>query len=184
MYRCTSLFVERVVFRLATQRARFCSNEQKIDAFTSGQYCLLFDAKGRRSMIKLDANQSYNHRLGVIDHGTIIGMQPGCAVHSHLRNKFRVFRPSLEEYVVLMKRKAAPAYPKDVTAMLAMMDVGPGSRIIEAGSGSGAMTLFLSRAGACTAPPTHPLLIATNSHVTCIADLPAYHDMCDVVSCH
>lgn len=148
MYRCTSLFVERVVLRLVLQRARFYSNEQKTDVFSAGQFCLLFDAKGRRTMIKLEASKSFHHRLGVVDHSTIIGMQPGCAVRSHRRSKFRVFRPSLEEYAILMKRKAAPAYPKDVTAMLTMMDVGPGSRIIEAGSGSGAMTLFLSRAGA------------------------------------
>lgn len=107
-------------------------------------------------MIKLEAGKSYHNHLGVVNHDTIIGTQPGSTVESHRRSKFRVFRPSLDEYVVLMKRRAAPAYPKDVAAMLTMMDVRPGSRIIEAGSGSGAMTLFLSRAGVYVPPTSTP----------------------------
>lgn len=147
MYRCTSLVSAGVVLRLAFHRARLHSKEQQLDVFSTSQYCLLLDAKGRRNLIKLEVGKSFHNPLGVVDHNTIIGMEPGSTVESHRRNKFRVFRPSLDEYVVMMKRKAAPAYPKDVAAMLTMMDIGPGSHIIEAGSGSGAMTLFLSRAG-------------------------------------
>lgn len=47
-----------------------------------------------------------------------------------------------------MPRGPAPSYPKDVVALINMMDVGAGSRVLEAGSGSGGMTLYLSRAGA------------------------------------
>lgn len=154
MYRCTSVASQRAILRLAFQRARLCSNEgQQLDVFSANQYCLLLDTKGRRSMIKLESGKAFHTGLGVVDHNTIIGSQPGSTVESHNRSKFRVFRPSLDEYAVLMKRVTAPTYPKDVAAILTMMDIGPGSRIIEAGSGSGAMTLFLSRAGVYRANP-------------------------------
>lgn len=58
-----------------------------------------------------------------------------------------VRRPTLNEYVLLMKRTATPTYPKDIAAMMNMMDIEVGSKVIEAGSGSGALTLYLSRAG-------------------------------------
>ena len=61
-----------------------------------------------------------------------------------------VRRPSLEEYTLLMSRSATPSYCSVVYAALCMMDIGSGSKVVEAGTGSGAMTLHLSRIGAYT----------------------------------
>ncbi len=56
-------------------------------------------------------------------------------------------RPTLDEYVLLMDRIPAPTYPKDAQTMVAMMDIGEGSRVLEAGAGSGGLTLQLSKNG-------------------------------------
>ncbi|NXF82319.1 TR61B protein, partial [Sclerurus mexicanus] len=83
---------------------------------------------------------------GVLRHRDIIGQLPGQVLRTEAGARLLLRRPSLEEYVLLMPRGPTIAYPKDVSAMLTMMDIHPGDTVLETGSGSGAMSLFLSRA--------------------------------------
>jgi tRNA (adenine57-N1/adenine58-N1)-methyltransferase len=67
-------------------------------------------------------------------------------VTSSSGGEYLVFRPLLSEFVVSMPRGAAVVYPKDAAQIVAMADIFPGARVVEAGVGSGALTCSLLRA--------------------------------------
>nr|XP_054758554.1 tRNA (adenine(58)-N(1))-methyltransferase, mitochondrial-like [Lytechinus pictus] len=97
-------------------------------------------------LIKLDASQDFKCKFGNLRHADIVGHQSGSVFVTDIGIELLIRRPSLDEYVLYMKRHPTIAYPKDCCTMLMMIDAYPGDVVLEAGSGSGAMTLFLSRA--------------------------------------
>ncbi|XP_028422611.1 tRNA (adenine(58)-N(1))-methyltransferase, mitochondrial isoform X2 [Perca flavescens] len=108
--------------------------------------------KGRvefRKMFELQTGTRLQSSWGVVLHDDIAGQPAGCFLKTSRGVLLLVRRASLEDYVLYMKRGPAIAYPKDAGTMLMMMDVTEGDRVLESGSGSGAMSLFLSRAVGC-----------------------------------
>ncbi|KAM4625126.1 tRNA (adenine(58)-N(1))-methyltransferase, mitochondrial isoform 2-T2 [Polymixia lowei] len=105
--------------------------------------------KGRvefRKMFKLQEGVRLQSSWGTIGHDDIAGGPSGRILTTTHGIPILIRRPSLEDYVLYMKRGPAIAYPKDASTMLMMMDVTEGDCVLESGSGSGAMSLFLSRA--------------------------------------
>ncbi|XP_037550592.1 tRNA (adenine(58)-N(1))-methyltransferase, mitochondrial [Nematolebias whitei] len=99
-----------------------------------------------RMLFQLQSNARLQSSWGVILHNDVVGQPAGCFLKTHRGVPIFFRRASLEDYVLYMKRGPAISYPKDVATMLMMMDVTEGDRVLESGSGSGAMSLFLSRA--------------------------------------
>ena len=138
-----------VGFKVRIGCTRYC-NYRKLcspintETFQYGEFCIVKDKKQRKHLIKLKEGGKLNRSRGYIKHADLIGLLPGSEIND---GEAHLFRPTLEEYVLLMRRGPTPTYPKDAYAMMSMMDVSPGCHVVEAGSGSGAMTLFLSRAG-------------------------------------
>ncbi|XP_075719566.1 tRNA (adenine(58)-N(1))-methyltransferase, mitochondrial [Rhinoderma darwinii] len=99
-----------------------------------------------RKMFVLKKSGKLVSNWGAINNKDMLGKLPGEKIRTSTGHQFLLRRPSLDEYVMYMKRGPTISYPKDIASMLVMMDVNPGDVILEAGSGSGALSLFLSRA--------------------------------------
>ena len=112
----------------------------------AGEWVRLTDSKGRRNNFCLEAGKRFFSNKGHVDHDELIGREEGFTVTSSLGSEYLVFRPLLHEFVVSMPRGAAVVYPKDAAQIVAMADIFPGARVVEAGVGSGALTCYLLRA--------------------------------------
>jgi len=111
-----------------------------------GELVHLIDKKGKRYQIVLKASISFSFTHGVISHDDIIGLEEGSTVKSSLGEKLVVVRPTLAEYISKMRKGSQIIYPKDIAAILMLADIFPGAKVLEAGTGSGALTMALLRA--------------------------------------
>ena len=111
-----------------------------------GEWVRLSDSKGRKHNIQLVAGLEFSTKKGQLRHDDIIGRPEGVVLESSIGGQYQVFRPLLSEYVVSMPRGAAIIYPKDAAHIVTMADIFPGARVVEAGAGSGSLTVYLLRA--------------------------------------
>jgi tRNA (adenine57-N1/adenine58-N1)-methyltransferase len=114
--------------------------------FDAGDPALLIDSKGRRFLLALDPQRTFQYHEGAVPHTDLIGRDDGSWVESSTGAHLLLLRPRLADFVLKMKRGPQVVYPKDLGPILVYADIGPGMTVLEAGSGSGALTLGLSRA--------------------------------------
>jgi len=114
--------------------------------FATGELCLLGDARGRRYLVELADGAEFQYHAGTLSHDEIIGSRPGATLRSSNDSRLVALRPRLADYVLKMPRGAQLVYPKDLGPMVHWADVAPGHSVVEAGTGSGALTLALLRA--------------------------------------
>ena len=117
-------------------------------ALESGERVLLVDPKERRYLITLVGGAIFHTHAGVVAHDDIIGGDEGRMINGSTGRQFLVLRPTLSDIVLKMPRGAQVIYPKDLGAILIAADLGPGQRVLEAGVGSGALSMTVLRAGA------------------------------------
>jgi tRNA (adenine57-N1/adenine58-N1)-methyltransferase len=117
-----------------------------VAVFQPGDACLLFDRKGRRYLIELIPGAEFHHHHGALPHDEIIGTEEGSTLKSSLGRTLTLLRPRLADFALKMPRGAAVVYPKDTGAILVWADIKPGNLVVEAGTGSGALTMALARA--------------------------------------
>ena len=114
--------------------------------FRPGDKVQLTDAKRRHFTIELVPGANYHTHKGAIAHDDIIGADEGSVVRSSMGSHYLCFRHLLVDHVLSMPRGAAVIYPKDAGQILVEGDIFMGARVLEAGAGSGALTMSLLRA--------------------------------------
>ena len=116
--------------------------------FEPGEPVLLIDRKSRRYLFDLVSGREFHTHTGVIAHDEIIGTPEGTRLRSTRGSSFLALRPTLADAVLKMPRGAQVIYPKDIGPILMLADIFAGARVLEAGVGSGALSMALLRAGA------------------------------------
>lgn len=124
------------------------ANESGI--FAAGDRIQLTDNKGRQYSFNLTLGKEFHTHQGFIKHDELIGLPEGSVVSINsttgVAQKFMAFKPLLTDYVLTMPRSATIVYPKDAALIVGFADIFPGAKVLEAGVGSGALTLSLLRA--------------------------------------
>jgi tRNA (adenine57-N1/adenine58-N1)-methyltransferase len=111
-----------------------------------GETIILWEVgKSRSFLITLERGGEFHSHKGVIRHEEIAGRPEGTAVLSGTGQRFIAFRPRIGERMLKVRRRTQIVYPKDAGWLILALDVKPGSRIIEMGTGSGAFTLLLAQ---------------------------------------
>jgi len=114
--------------------------------FKVGDRVQLTDAKGKMHTITLQLNQEWHTHNGWLVHNEVVGLPEGSVVETTGGLKFLAFKPLLADYVLAMPRGATIVYPKDAAMILVLADIAPGVSVLEAGVGSGALSISLLRA--------------------------------------
>ena len=127
-------------------------NEKRVEEganrgrFVAGDRVQLTDQKGKIYSITITPGKEWHTHKGWIVHDDLIGLPEGSVVSTSAGLKFTAFIPLLTDYVLSMPRGATIVYPKDAALIVGFADIFPGARVLEAGVGSGALTLSLLRA--------------------------------------
>ncbi|MBS1898693.1 MAG: tRNA (adenine-N1)-methyltransferase [Actinobacteria bacterium] len=114
--------------------------------FREGDRVQLTGPKGRMHTITLREDGELHTHHGVLRHRDLIGLPDGSVVENSSGNEYLALRPLLRDFVMSMPRGAAIVYPKDAAQIVTQADVFPGATVVEAGVGSGALSLSLLRA--------------------------------------
>lgn len=122
------------------------SAEMRRGPFRVGDRVQLTDAKGRHHTFQLESGKAFHTHRGILEHEAVIGKPEGSIVTTASEVSYIALRPMLQDYVLSMPRGAAIVYPKDAGQIVAMGDIYPGARVVEAGVGSGSLTLSLLHA--------------------------------------
>jgi len=114
--------------------------------FTYGDRVQLTDNKGKLYSITLTSGAEWHTHKGMLKHDELVGLPEGSIVQTNGELKFQIFRPLLADYVLSMPRGATIIYPKDSAVIVGYADIFPGAKVLEAGAGSGGLSISLLRA--------------------------------------
>ena len=106
---------------------------------------LLIARDGKRFIVRLTSGGELHTHCGYVKHDDLIGQPLGREVNSHLGYPFLVLEPSTHDLIKEIRRATQIVYPKDIGYILLKLNVRPGSRVVEAGTGSGGLTLVLAQ---------------------------------------
>jgi tRNA (adenine57-N1/adenine58-N1)-methyltransferase len=122
-------------------------NSKHSGIFEAGDKVQLTGPKGRINTIVLSPGGTFGTHRGDLRHDDIIGLPDGSVVANQNGVEYLALKPLLNDFVLSMPRGAAIIYPKDAAQILVSGDIFPGAVVVEAGVGSGALSLYLRAVG-------------------------------------
>ncbi len=109
-----------------------------------GDRVLIVTEKKKRYLVQVRPSKKFHCSEGFIDTSILIGKQYGCSVVSNTGSKWHVFNPTIVDRLLFLRRTTQIVYPKDLGYVIVSSGVGPGSRVLEAGTGTGVLTAMLA----------------------------------------
>ncbi len=111
----------------------------------AGDVVLLVSQKDRKGYIRrLQPGAQLHTQRGHLSHDDLIGQPIGATVFTHLGFPFYLLRPTTDDLVRYLRRESQIIFPKDAGYIIMKLGIQPGSQVIEAGTGSGGLTLALA----------------------------------------
>lgn len=109
-----------------------------------GDNVLLYLDRKRTYLVKVEREKSFHTHKGFIKLEELIGKEYGTKIASSTGIAFVALKPTMRDHIFKMLRKTQITYPKDIALILMFSGVGPGSQVVEAGTGTGALTSALA----------------------------------------
>ncbi|MBC7220392.1 tRNA (adenine-N1)-methyltransferase [Candidatus Bipolaricaulota bacterium] len=111
-----------------------------------GEDVLLVEAgKERTFLVRLEPGKEFHTHRGTIAHDELVGLIEGSTVLTHTGRPFLALRPLVGDRMFKVKRRTQIVYPKDAGWIALALDLRPGARVLEMGTGSGAFTILLAQ---------------------------------------
>jgi tRNA (adenine57-N1/adenine58-N1)-methyltransferase len=110
----------------------------------AGDIAQLVGLRHKHFIITLQEGGKLETHRGILKHDDLIGKPWGTQVFSHIGSPFFLLQPSLADLLSDLPRNTQILYPKEIGFILITMGIGPGKKVIEAGTGSGSMTIALA----------------------------------------
>ena len=115
--------------------------EEKIQ---EGDDVILYLDKRRSYLVKVERGKELHTHKGLINLNALIGKEFGTRIYSSTGIEFIAFRPTIRDYIFKISRKTQIIYPKDIALIIFYSGIGPGSRVVEGGTGAGALAAALA----------------------------------------
>ena len=109
-----------------------------------GDRVLIVTEKRKRYLVQLRAGKRFHCSEGFIELDTLVGKPYGCMVVSNTGSRWHVFRPTIVDRIMFYPRTTQIVYPKDLGYIVVATGIGPGCRVLEAGTGTGVLTTYLA----------------------------------------
>ena len=109
-----------------------------------GDHVLLYLDSRRTYLVKVEKDKDFHTHKGFVKLGNLIEKNYGTRIKSNLNVEFIALKPILRDYIIKCSRKTQIMYPKDIALTIMFSGIGPGSKVVEAGTGSGALTTALA----------------------------------------
>ncbi len=110
----------------------------------TGDLAMLVAHDQKRFFLRLETGKDLQTHHGVLQHDDLIGIPWGSEIRSHLGKRYYLLEPTLKDLLLNIKRRSQIIFPKDIGYILLRLSIGPGKTVVEAGTGSGALTTALA----------------------------------------